>query len=190
MRPLSKGFYERDPASVARGLLGKMLVRRTPAGIMSGMIVEAEAYYGRGDPASRASRGMAKLNWLMWERGGLAFIYMVHGNWLLNITASRKGEPGAVLIRAVEPIDGVELMRKNRDAPLRFLTSGPGRLTKAMGITSELNGIDVTKGDAELTIIDSRRRTLRVGKSGRIGVKKDLKRKLRFFVVGNPYVSK
>ncbi|MEM2878843.1 MAG: DNA-3-methyladenine glycosylase [Candidatus Hadarchaeales archaeon] len=190
MRPLPRDFYERDPAKVAVELLGRMLVRRVPGGIMSGIIVETEAYYGKGDPASRASRKMTKLNWLMWERGGLAFIYPVHGNWLLNVTARESGVPGAVLIRALEPADGVDLMMMNRRVPVRMLTSGPGRLTGAMGITSEQNGIDLTLPDSELSIVDAGRRILSVGRSHRIGVRKDLERKLRFFVEGNPYVSR
>jgi DNA-3-methyladenine glycosylase len=190
MRPLPRRFYERDPARVARELLGKVLVRAAPAGRMSGTIVETEAYYGKGDPASRAARGMSKLNWLMWEKGGLAFIYMVHGNWLLNVTARKKGLPGAVLIRALEPREGIELMRKNRNVPTQLLTSGPGRLTRAMSITSALNGADVTDNGSEIKILGPGMKVPSVGSSHRIGVKNDLKRRLRFFVEGNPHVSR
>ncbi|MEM2875056.1 MAG: DNA-3-methyladenine glycosylase [Candidatus Hadarchaeales archaeon] len=190
MIPLPREFYERDPAAVARELLGMLLVREAPEGRMSGKIVETEAYYGRGDPASRASKGMTKLNWLMWERGGLAFVYAVHGNWLLNVTAQARGIPGAVLIRALEPVEGVELMMRNRRAPFRLLTSGPGRLTEAMGITSEHNRIDLTDADSELKILKTEHGALRIGRSHRIGIRVDLRRKLRFFVEENPHVSR
>lgn len=189
MMPLPRGFYERDPATVARELLGRLLVRTTGKGNMAGAIVETEAYYGRGDPASRASMGMTKLNWLMWERGGLAFIYAVHGHWLLNVTAGKRGIPGAVLIRALEPVEGIGLMMRNRNVPPELLTSGPGRLTEAMGITSKQNGIDLTAPGSELKILRAGREIREVGRSHRIGVRRDLRRKLRFFVEGNHYVS-
>ena len=95
MPVLPKSFYERDTAEVARELLGKVLVHRAREGTTRGKIVETEAYYGKNDPASRASRKRTKLNWLMWERGGLAFVYMVHANWLFNVTTEREGVPGA-----------------------------------------------------------------------------------------------
>ncbi len=129
---LSRDFYERDPALVAKGLLGKKLVRRLDSKFVSGKIVETEAYYGEKDPASRAHRGMKTFNELMFKDVGKTFIYMVHGNWLLNIVAHPKDEVGAVLIRALEPIQGVEIMWKNRNVRYqRDLTSGPGKLTKA-----------------------------------------------------------
>ena len=187
---LPRDFYERDTARVAQELLGKVLVHRSREGVTSGKIVEAEAYYGRGDPASRASRKRTKLNWLMWERGGLAFVYMVHANLLFNVTTEREGIPGAVLIRALEPLEGVELMKRRRGtADERNLTSGPGKLTKAMGITYEHHGLDLTKPN-ELVIVEGEAGPVEIASSHRIGVSADLKRKLRFFVRGNPNVSK
>ena len=94
MRILPRSFYERDTAKVARELLGKIIVHRAREGTTSGKIVETEAYYGSGDPASRASRKRTKLNWLMWEKGGLAFVYMIHARWMFNVTTEREGVPG------------------------------------------------------------------------------------------------
>jgi DNA-3-methyladenine glycosylase len=187
---LPKEFYERDPAVVAKEMLGKILVRKLDSEVLSGKIVETEAYYGENDPASKAYRGEKTFNELMFLDVGKTFIYMVHGNWLLNIVAHVKGGVGAVLIRSVEPIQGIEIMKKRRNVSnLRDLTSGPGKLTKAFAITKDLNGIDVAKEDSILIIIDGERENLKVRSSHRIGVKADLPQELRFFIYGNKFVS-
>jgi len=118
---LPKKFYNRDPMEVAIGLLGKIIIKRNNH-ILKGRIVETEAYYGLSDPASRARKG-AKI---MWGSPGITFIYMVHGNWLFNIITMPIGEPSGVLIRAVEPLEGIEIMKKNRGIEdIKNLTSGP-----------------------------------------------------------------
>ena len=191
MKQLPRSFYERDTAQVARELLGKVLVHRSPDGTTSGRIVETEAYYGKCDPASRASRKRTKLNWLMWEKGGLAFVYMVHACWLFNVTTEREGVPGAVLIRALEPLKGLELMKRRRGVKEeRNLTSGPGKLTQAMGITYAHHGLDLTGGESELVITSGSPEPFKMVSSHRTGVSADLKRKLRFYIKENPYVSK
>jgi len=190
-RVLARNFYERDPALVARGLLGKMLVRRLNSQILCGKIVETEAYYGENDPASKAYKGRKMFNELMFMDVGKAFIYMVHGNWLLNIVAHSKGDVGAILLRAIEPLQGVEIMMKNRGVrDLSALTSGPGKLTKALAITKKLNGLDVTKEDSELTVAEANLESFEVVSSHRIGVKFDLPQELRFYIKGNKFVSK
>jgi len=191
MKVLPKDFYERDPALVAKELLGKILVRRLGSEVLSGKIVETEAYYGKNDPASRAYTGRKIFNELMFLDVGKAFIYMVHANWLLNIVAHLKNDVGAVLIRAIEPLEGIEIMRKNRKVEdIRNLTSGPGKLTKALAITKEQNGINVTERSSELTITEGEMESFEIETSHRIGVKNDLPRELRFFVKGNKFVSK
>lgn len=191
MSVLSKDFYERDPALVAKDLLGKILVRKINSEILSGKIVETEAYYGENDPASKAYKGRKMFNELMFMDVGKAFIYMVHGNWLLNIVAHLKGDVGAVLIRAIEPLKGIETMRKNRNVKgVCDLASGPGKLTKALEITKELNGIDVTKKNSQLLVVEGKSEGLQICSSHRIGVKADLPQKLRFFVNGSKFVSK
>ena len=190
MKTLSKDFYERNPASVAKDLLGKVLVRRVDSEALSGKIVETEAYYGGNDPASRAYRGKKKFNALMFMSVGKAFIYMVHANWLLNIVAHLKDGVGAVLIRAVEPIEGIETMRNNRNVKrLRDLTNGPGKLTKALAVTKEYNGIDVTERDSQIVVIEGEKEGFEICSSHRIGVKMDLSQELRFFMKGNEFVS-
>jgi len=187
VKVLNKSFFERDTAEVAKDLIGKILVRRFGKKLASGRIVETEAYYGEKDPASRA-HGRKKFR-AKWKECGKTFIYMVHGNWLLNITAHEKGKVGAVLIRALEPLKGIELMRKNRGtSEILDLTNGPGKLTQALRIDKSLNEKSVTSKQSEIFIADGIK--LKISSSHRIGVKKDLRRKLRFFAVDNPFVSR
>ncbi|MEM1589840.1 MAG: DNA-3-methyladenine glycosylase [Candidatus Bathyarchaeia archaeon] len=191
MKALPRNFYERDPAAVAKGLLGKVLVRRLADKVLSGKIVETEAYYGKDDPASKAYKGRKTFNEPMFCEAGRTFIYIVHGNWLLNIVAHPEGEVGAVLIRALEPIQGIEIMKKNRKIEdIKALTNGPGKLTKALAITKELNGVDITDQNSDLTITCSGGETFEICASHRIGVKLDLPQELRFYIKGNAFVSK
>jgi len=191
MNILQRNFYKRDPAAVAKDLLGKVLVRRLDPEILSGKIVETEAYYGENDPASKAYKGRKTFNELMFMNVGKAFIYVVHGNWLLNIVAHAKGGVGAVLVRAIEPLQGIETMQKNRNVRItNGLTSGPGKLTKALAITKQLNGIDVTNESNQLVVVKGKDENLHICSSRRIGVKTDLPLKLRFFIEGNKFVSK
>lgn len=191
MRVLERRFYERDPAMVAQDLLGTILVRTLESKALSGRIVETEAYYGAGDPASRAYRGRKKFNELMYGAPGRAFIYMVHANWLLNVVAHLRGEVGAVLIRAIEPIQGIAVMSDNRRVgDFRSLTNGPGKLTQALAITKELNGVDVIGRDGELTVMEGEERGFEIASSHRIGVRRDLLQELRFFIKGSNFVSK
>ncbi len=192
MEIIRKKFYERDPAIVAKELLGKLLVRKIGKLRLSGMIVETEAYYGQEDPASRAYKGKNKISELMFEDPGKALIYMVHANWLLNITCLPKGIPGAVLIRAVEPIEGIEIMLKNRRVKkIEDLTNGPGKLTKALMIDKSLHGVSVYKETSALKVYYFRNIDEKdIGRSFRIGVSKDLNIPLRFYIKNNKFVSK
>ena len=191
MKILSRDFYERSPVEVAKDLLGKTLMLKKNSGILSAKIVETEAYFGQKDPASRAHTGRKPYNQLMFLDSGKTFIYMVHGNWLLNIVAHQKGSVGGVLIRAIEPLQGTETMLKNRHVnEIRDLTSGPGKLTKALDITKDLNGIDVTDRDSELIVIEEQGEDFERSSSHRIGVTADLPKNLRFFIKGNKFVSK
>lgn len=191
MKVLPRGFYERDSATVARELLGKVLMRRLGSVVLGGKIVETEAYYGENDPASKAYKGRKTFNELMFLEAGRAFIYMVHVNWLLNIVAHPRGEVGAVLIRALEPIQGMEIMKKHRAATdIYALTSGPGKLSKALAITKELNGVDVADVKSKLFIVEGNMASFEVYTSHRIGVKMDLPQELRFYLKENKFVSK
>lgn len=186
--PLS--FYSRDPAVVARGLLGKRLVRVLNGEDLEGTVVETEAYYGAEDPASRAFHGRKNYNRLMWGEPGRVFIYNVHKYWMLNVVAHEPDEIGAVLIRAIEPTRGIESMLSNRPVKeSRALTSGPGKLTLALRIDKDSQGASVLSPTSEIRIYDAASDPV-IGTSRRIGVTRDLDRDLRFYVEGNPYVSR
>ena len=189
MHSLNQLFFARDASIVAKQLLGKILVRKLGNGIISGKIVETEAYYGGKDPASRAYKGYNNFAKLMWDKPGKIFIYMVHANWLFNIVTGDFGTPSAVLIRALEPLKGINKMLLNRKMPISQLTNGPGKLTQALKITKVFNDTDITKGNNKISIIENQEE-IKVVLSHRVGVSKDLERKLRFYVEGNKFVSK
>jgi len=189
-RALTKLFYARDTAEAARDLLGKKLVRRLGGESLEGLIVETEAYYGVDDPASRAYRGRKRYNAVMFGEPGCLFVYNVHRYWMLNFVAHEPGKVGGVLIRALEPIEGVEAMMVNRPVEdVRELTSGPGKLTLALEVDKSLNGRSATGLNCPVHVLDNRF-VFEVGESHRVGVKADLPRKLRFYVHGNRFVSR
>lgn len=188
---LTGEFYCRDTAKVARELLGKKLIRKTECSgnVLGGIIIETEAYYGETDPASRAYHGEKNYNKVMWSEPGQLFIYNVHQYWMLNIVAHKEGAVGAVLIRAIEPSEGINLMMRNRPVDdIHNLTSGPGKLTLALNINKKFNGRKITDTSASINIYDNKL-DFESGSSNRIGVTKDLKEKLRFYIVGNAFLS-
>lgn len=186
---LGYSFYSRDTATVAEGLLGKVLIRKQGVRKLGGIIVETEAYYGKNDPASRAYRGKKKYNEAMYGEPGHLFIYNVHRYWMLNFVAHEAGGVGGVLIRAIEPTIGVEAMKINRPVDsLTELTSGPGKLSVALDIGKNLNGLPVTHPDSIIQVIENNI-IFDIGRSHRIGVKRDTKKELRFYIKGNKFVS-
>lgn len=187
--PLPKSFYTRDTALVARELLGKFLVRCVSRGRLVGRIVETEAYYGVGDPASHSYKGKTKRAAIMWGPGGIAYVYFTYGmHFLINVVTEKEGIPGAVLIRALEPLEGIQIMKKNRNkTKLTELTRGPGRLTRAFGIDGSFNGHNLTKGG--LFIAGEGNEVFEIECTSRRGVKKGENRKLRFYIKGNRFVS-
>ena len=189
--PLKRDFYARDPDDVAGELLGKIVIRRVGSDIMSGRIVETEAYFGDRDPASRAYKGRKNYNRPMFGEPGRLFVYMVHGWWLLNVVAHREHEVGAVLIRALKPLGGIEGMMRHRGVTdLYNLTNGPGKLSKALAVTNEHNGMDITDPDSELIVVEGEDEAFEIGSSHRIGVTEDLPEEFRFFVKGNRFLSR
>lgn len=187
---LAREFYARDTKRVAEDLLGKFLIHKSNGEVTGGRIVETEAYYGQKDPASRATK-KTKISEIMWGQAGFSLVYMVHANWLFNVTTEEKGVPGAVLIRALEPRKGIEVMKRHRRKEnIKELTSGPGKLTQALNITKKDHGIDLTKSeDISMMKIEKSTSKIDIGKSHRIGVSEDLNQKLRFFVEGCEHVS-
>lgn len=190
LRPLERRFYSRYTLEVARDLLGMILVREVPEGVMAGRIVEVEAYRGSDDPASHAYRGMTRRNKVMWGKPGTAYVYRIYGiHFCLNVVTEPEGVPAAVLIRAVEPLLGTELMLRNRRVRrLRDLTSGPAKLTKAMLIDERLNGWDMTIGKVLYIARGEPVSDEEVATSPRIGVED--RRPWRFYVKVSPFVSR
>jgi len=191
LTPLSREFYSRSTLTVAQDLLGKFLVRHCGPSQIIGRIVETEAYRGEDDPASYAFKGRNERCALMFEEAGHAFITCLHGYSCFNVVTERKGIPGAVLIRAVEPIAGIDLMRSNRRTTDIFqLSNGPGKLTQAFAITRDCNGLDLTCND-EFFIANSPsvvQLNLAVGR--RIGVRAGADKLWRFYIKDNLFVSK
>ncbi|GAB4372052.1 MAG: DNA-3-methyladenine glycosylase [Calditrichia bacterium] len=147
MSVLTRSFYSRNPEIVARELLGKRLVRELAGQRLSGMIIETEAYRGEKDSASHAYHGKTPRNAVMFGPAGFAYIYFIYGkHYMLNLVTGQEGEPSAVLVRALFPLEGLSLMKKLRGTTAKNLTPGPATICQAMGIDRGLNGWDVTLG--------------------------------------------
>jgi DNA-3-methyladenine glycosylase len=189
---LTRDFYARPVLTVARESIGKLLIHRTPEGDTGGIIVEAEAYRGPLDLAAHSSRGLTKRTAAMFGPPGHAYVYLLYGlSWAINLVVAQEGEPHAVLIRALEPAYGLELMaaRRRRPANSRELTNGPGKLTQALAITGAQYGADLCSD--ELFLEDLGRRP-QVGRSARINVDYAgawASKQWRFYERGNRYVS-
>ena len=196
--PLSRDFYSRDPRAVSRDLLGKVLVRRQDRKLLRARIVEVEAYLGKDDPAAHSASGRTARNFVLFGPPGLTYVYFIYGNhYCFNVSCLPDGEAGGVLFRALEPISGIEQMAEARDialdeaTDLRKLTSGPGRLAEAFGITRERdNEKDLTSRKSDLFIVDDGFRPQRIEITPRIGITKAAEHPLRFFIAGSKFVSK
>ena len=184
-----RSFYERSALEVAPELLGKILSHRGTDGLASGRIVEVEAYLGEKDPASHAYRGRTERNRAMFGPPGHAYVYFTYGNhFCMNVVTDREGIASAVLIRALEPLEGIELMTRRRGGrPLRELASGPGRLAQALGIDRALYGHDLTR--APLWIRQDGEDPEWVA-TPRIGIREAADLPYRFVVAGSPFASR
>lgn len=188
-------FYRRPTLVVAKSLIGKHLVRTIikngRAFRLAGKIVETEAYGYKDDPASHASMGPTPRNRVMFGEVGRAYVYFTYGNhFCVNVSARSGREAGAVLIRGIEPIDGVAIMKQFRPVDdVISLTSGPGKLTQALKITSALNGIDMTNPESELHI-EFGIKSARVLATPRIGITRAIDREWRFVDPSSSYVSR
>lgn len=187
---LPKKFYERSTIRVARELLGQTLVHETPQGVVSGRIVETEAYLPKNDPGCHAARGKTPRNEVMFGPAGHAYVYFCYGNhFMFNVVTEKEGTPAAVLVRALEPLSGPSLMVKRRK---RFqahevgLTNGPGKLVQALGIDRAHNRASLLK---KPLYIERASRKGKVGVTTRIGLTDGAELPLRFYLMNNRYVS-
>jgi len=177
---------------VAKELLGKILVRKLTGTRLEGIIVETEAYRGHDDAASHAYRGPTARNQVMFGEPGHAYVYFTYGmHYCLNVTTEPAGQPGAVLIRAVQPIRGIAEMKKRRGTELvRDLSNGPAKLTQAFAVDKALNGHDLTSGGGLYITEPSHADPVRAAVTTRIGIRTSAEKPWRFFIKDNPFVSK
>ena len=188
---MPRSFYARPALELARALLGRLLVCDSAQGRVSGFIVETEAYRGASDPASHAYRGPTERNRSMFGPPGHAYVYSIYGaHRCLNLVAEEEGRAAAVLLRALAPWEGAELMARRRGVGTwERLARGPGNLGRALGLTRAHDGCDLTAGPLWLSDRGPRRFGLPVAVSPRIGVSRAANRRWRFFLAGHPCVS-
>jgi DNA-3-methyladenine glycosylase len=196
-QPLARAFFARDPRRVARALLGKVLIRQADGLYLAARIVEVEAYLGKNDPAAHAFAGNTARNSVLFGPPGHAYVYFIYGNhYCLNASCEPQGQAGGVLFRAVEPLAGIEEVARARGVTVRSLrdlpklTSGPGRLAEAFGITrGRDNGRDLTTPGSSLWIGDDGFHARGIRTTVRIGISKAADRRLRYVFAGNAFVS-
>jgi DNA-3-methyladenine glycosylase len=193
---LPRSFFLDPPDVVARKLIGKVLVRRYEGRRLAGRMVEVEAYFGLDDPAAHTFIGKTPRNAVLFGPPGFAYVYFIYGmHYCLNFSCEPDGQAGGVLLRALEPLEGLNRMAELRgldpDANPRLLTSGPGRLCEALGITRAThNGVDVTSRRSGLWVEDDGFACGDLDVSPRVGIRKAADRPLRFALAGNRFVSK
>jgi DNA-3-methyladenine glycosylase len=187
--PLNRDRLPADTVALARFLIGKLVVRAFPDGVSSGRIVETEAYL-TGDKASHTFGGMTARNKVMFGPRGHAYVYLAYGvSFMLNVSSGEVGIGEGILIRAAEPVAGMDVMRRHRGAvPVRDLMRGPGRLANALDIDTRLNGTDLCSA-GPLWLSSDGYEAGEIGVSVRIGINRDAHRPLRFFLKGSPFVS-
>lgn len=183
-------FFGRDTTTVAREVLGKVLVSRVGDTVTAGRIVEVEAYLGSDDPGSHAAtRGITARNAVMYGAPGRAYVYFTYGNHhMLNMVTEVEGIAGAVLVRAIEPVLGAQTMEARRGRSGPECTNGPGKVASALGVTLAENGSEL--GVGPLSVCDAPPPTEVTASSGRIGLAAGHEAPLRFYLLGNGYVSK
>lgn len=189
LRYLRRAELPLDTVQLARYLIGKFIVHETRAGRLSGRIVETEAY-PIGDPAAHSFRGQTPRNRSMFLARGHAYVYFIYGSsFMLNVSSERRGVGGGVLLRAIEPREGIGVMeRLRRTTRLIDLARGPGRLAEALGVDRELDGMDLC-GPGPLRLAEAMEKGGRIGTSVRIGLTRAADRVLRFYERGSPFVS-
>ncbi len=188
--PLARSFYERNTAVVAFELIGKILNFIQNGILFQGKIVETEAYFGLNDPASHAFRGPTPRTKVMFGPAGISYVYFTYGNHhCINVVTEKEDTPGAVLIRALEPLTGTQEMKKRRKmSEIKMLTNGPGKLTQAFGITRDDSGKDLTQNSFCISD-ESQKIDYSIKATTRIGISHAKEMPYRFYLISNPYVS-
>ena len=191
VRILPVDFYNRDPVSVAQDLLGKLLFRVAEGVTTAGIIVETEAYLAKDDPANHAYRGCTPRNAAMFGPPGHAYVYCIHTHYCLNVVTEPAGVASAVLLRAIQPTLGIEVMQTRRgNQPVENLASGPGKLCTALAIDRALNHWDLTRGDHLWLEAPPTESPMEIVTTRRVGVTSAHDLRLRFYLAANPFVSR
>ncbi|MCX8056032.1 MAG: DNA-3-methyladenine glycosylase [Ignavibacteria bacterium] len=189
---VNHNFFEGSTEEVAKKLLGKILVRVYKGKIISGKIVETEAYLDENDLASHSAVGITERNKVMFGKAGLAYVYFTYGmHYCFNVVTGEEGKGSAVLIRALEPIDGIEQMKKFRNKnDLHILTNGPAKLCQALRIDKKLNGVDLKTSEEIFIAEPETKENFDIVITTRIGIEKSKELPLRFYIRENKFVSK
>ncbi len=194
MKILDRKFYADDTILTAQKLLGKLIVKNEKYGkVTSGVIVETEAYVGQYDEACHAFNKTTGRSRFLYPEGGVSYVYFIYGNYYcFNVVTEREGIGAAVLIRAVEPVDGTEIMKRRRKnaAKPEDLTNGPAKFCMAFGIGREHNQLDLTASESTIRIYDTGRKNFDIMQSKRIGIVKSAELPFRYFIKDNAYVTK
>jgi DNA-3-methyladenine glycosylase len=201
VRLMPRIFFDRHPRVVARQLLGKLLVRREEDGTLTaGRIVETEAYLGADDAAAHSAAGKTQRTSVIFGPPGHAYVYFTYGmHYCMNVTCEPEGRAGCILLRALEPVDGIDEMLRNRkvktqsldERALKLLCSGPARLCQALGIDRPRdNGKDLLTPDSDLQLWDDGFRVKKIAATTRVGITKSADLPLRFYIAGSPYISR
>lgn len=197
LQKLPPGFYSRKANAVAKDLLGKIIVHDTGKVLYSGLITEVEAYT-QDDEASHSYKGESERNRVMFKEGGLLYVYLIYGMYeCMNVVTGKEGAGEAVLIRAIEPVTGIRQMAVNRgfkylnlDSTFRGLTDGPGKVCQAMKVSRKHNGVNLAGEKIFIGESCLFPGSVKIGRSGRIGIRKGTHREWRYFIRDNQFVSK
>lgn len=191
MERLNREFFKRDPSVVAKDILGKILVYQTDRGILSGRITETESYEAYTDKSAHSYTGKSERNKSLYLEGGHLYLFKVHKYICLDIVTGEEGVPSSVLLRSLEPIEGVEAMKENRDKErLTELTTGPGKLVQALGIPIKYDGYDICKPNSKIYVVNDGYEVEEIVETTRVGISKAKDLLNRFYIKDNEYISK
>jgi DNA-3-methyladenine glycosylase len=188
---LQREFFKRDCLTVSQELLGKIVVHESKQGTLSGRITEVEAYQAYTDPSAHSYKGKTKRNKSLYLEGGHLYLFKVHRYLCMDVVTGEKGVPSSVLLRSLEPLEGIDAMKENRNKEkLRELTTGPGKLVQALGIGYKYNGYDICQPDSKIYIVDDGFEVEDIVQTTRVGISKAKDFLNRFYIKNSEYISR
>lgn len=191
MKKLNRKFFKQDPSVVAKDILGKILVHETEQGILSGRITETESYEAYTDPSAHSYTGKSERNKSLYLEGGHLYLFKIHKYICMDIVTGEKGVPSSILLRSLEPLEGIEVMKENRNRQkLTELTTGPGKLVQALQVPFKCNGHDICESESKIYIVDDGYKVEEIVQTARVGISKAKDLLNRFYIKNNKFVSK